>query len=372
MSTYFMKQGDIFTPSSGNSRDIHEKLPGGNYLIKMSMFGPYFEMSPAFELPRKLYGHHEVHAERILKTFLTRKATTGALLAGDKGTGKTMVGKLVASKAAAMDIPTLIVNSPMTGDSFNSLLTAFEQPIILFLDEFEKVYDSEKQQELLTLMDGVFAGQRLFLLTTNDKWKVDSHMINRPGRIYYNLEYQGVEPDFIREYCIDHLRNKHHVDGVELLGTLFSEFNFDMLQAIVEEMNRYNENAAQVMKWLNCKMIMSKDDRFTVTMRIGDKVYTQEELHRRGIWTGNPMSDMIEIVYVTGKDKDGAPQYDEVDFLAADLVRMDVRSGEFIYQNADGARLKLKRNKSLPRGLDISNFVSKASVEEDLNLVAPL
>ena len=65
------------------------------------------------------------------------------------------------------------------------------QPII---DEFEKIFSGEKQQHILTLLDGVFSTHKLFLLTCNDKWKIDSHMRNRPGRIYYMIEFEGLEP----------------------------------------------------------------------------------------------------------------------------------------------------------------------------------
>lgn len=333
------------------------------------MFGPVFEMSPAFELPPKLYGHHAQHAERILHTFLKRKATTGVLLAGEKGTGKTMVAKLVATKASEMDIPVLLINAPMAGDAFNSLLASFEQPVVCVLDEFEKVYDKDKQQELLTLMDGVFAGQRLFLLTTNDKWKVDLHMINRPGRLYYNLEYEGVETDFVRDYCEDNLKYKPHADGVVLLASLFSEFNFDMLQAIVEEMNRYGEDASQVLKWLNCKMIVSREDRFSImSLVVEGKRIEKDDLHQHGIWKGNPMTDFIDIVYIDGKDEDGTNNYESCGFSSSDLEQMDVRTGEFIYRNTDGGFLKLRRNKSAPRGLDVANFISKANINETMEL----
>lgn len=348
-------------PSSGSSREIVDNLPGGVYVLKVHpMMGFYLEESPSFEIPEKLYGHHAADAERILHTFDSRPGCTGVMLAGDKGTGKTLVAKLTSTQAARAGIPTILINEPFVGDPFNSFLTSLNQPVILFLDEFEKVYDKDKQPALLTLMDGVFGGKRLFILTTNDKWKVDTHMQNRPGRLYYMLEYAGVETEFIREYCEDRLYNKNDIDGVCLLGNLFSEFNFDMLQAIVEEMNRYKEDAMQALKWLNCKITYAREERYTATLIREGKVYAGKELYNNGAWHGNPIaSDNIEVYYKIEKPslEEGESDTDEEYFSRHDLVRMDVRTGEFTFKNTDGAQLKLKRDKR-PTDITIDRLVA--------------
>jgi hypothetical protein len=78
-------------------------------------------------------------------------------------------------------------------------------------------------------------------------------MINRPGRFFYSLDYKGLDNEFIIDYCKVNLINASNTESVCKAGALFSKFNFDMLQAIVEEMNRYNETAAEVIKFLNAK-----------------------------------------------------------------------------------------------------------------------
>ena len=66
-----------------------------------------------------------------------------------------------------------------------------EQPCIILFDEFEKVYDDQDQEKALTLLDGVFPSRKLFIMTVNNKWRVNEHMRNRPGRIYYMLDFAG-------------------------------------------------------------------------------------------------------------------------------------------------------------------------------------
>ena len=76
-------------------------------------------------------------------------------------------------------------------------------------------------------------------------------MRNRPGRAHYRLTFKGLDQDFIQEYGLDRLNDKSML--TDLLTTLsrFREVNFDCLQALVEESNRYKELPSDSIKWLN-------------------------------------------------------------------------------------------------------------------------
>jgi hypothetical protein len=96
-------------------------------------------------------------------------------------------------------------------------------------------------------------------------------MRNRPGRIYYLIDYKGIPEDFIVEYCTDNLEAKQHIPAIVRVSKMFNEFNFDMLKAMVEEMNRYNETPEQVLEMLNARPTTDSEGTYTITLNIDGK-----------------------------------------------------------------------------------------------------
>lgn len=346
--TVFLRDGLSYIPTSEAALDMHHVLPAGNFIIKKNpMTGAlYFEQIESFPEPGKLYGNVLARGERILNTFETRSASTGVLLNGEKGSGKTLLAKHLSQLAALKGYPTIVINAPWCGDQFNQLIQSLTQPTVILFDEFEKVYDREQQESILTLLDGVFPSKKLFILTCNDKYRIDAHMRNRPGRIFYMLDFKGLDKQFIREYCEDRLNAKEHINAIIKISMLFDQFNFDMLKALVEEMNRYNETPQEALEMLNAKPT-GEGGVYDIELTIANVGLIPKENMYTETWHGSPVGvETLTINYDANTNDPDADDDIYITFDAKDLKKMDTDTGAFTYVNASGHQAVFKRRNS--------------------------
>lgn len=357
--TYYLKNGNMYSVTDELSMDLCQHLPAANYIIQVHpMTGQFLlELVDSFKNIPKVYGNTPRYVDRIFNTFDDRENSTGVLLNGEKGSGKTQLAKLLSIKCAQENIPTIIINQPWSGDSFNKFIQTIEQPCMIMFDEFEKVYNSEQQESILTLLDGVFPSKKLFVLTCNDKWRIDSHMRNRPGRIFYMLDFTGLDETFIREYCNDNLKDKSHIDKICMVASLFGKFNFDMLKALVEEMNRYDETPSEALLMLNSKPEF--EDRGEHILAL---IVNGEEVNKKAIWPqvwkGNPLKDTItvrmtnrnslvavnDVPVAVGEYDDSEEEGEDVyQFDAGLLIGIDSANKTYTFRNSRDVILIVKR-----------------------------
>ena len=364
-----MKSGNTFRIATKESMDLHEVLPVGNYVVKQDPFENfYIEQIEDFNVPAKMYGDTLRNTDRIINSFWDRDKSTGVMLVGEKGSGKTLLSKNICVEMAKQGVPTIVINAAWHGDKFNTLIQSIQQPCIVMFDEFEKVYNSEEQEAMLTLLDGIYSSRKLFLLTSNDKWRVDSHMRNRPGRIFYMVNFVGLDEAFIREYCADNLNDKSHTDKIVNIASVFSAFNFDMLKAMVEEMNRYNESPQDALRILNVKAEFDSGATYSVEVYRGNR---KADRVSPTLWTGTPLSTKeINISYWFKSLKKSEPEqtkgialsamlssspssdvdeesedsgWNEREFGNDDLVKFNSKSGQFIFEKNGTTMILMKQ-----------------------------
>lgn len=351
--TFYIKSGNKFHIAADDSLDIRKTLEVGNYVVKFDKGANkfYLETVETFKEISHVYGTSKSTAERMLNTFKQRTVNTGVMLSGEKGSGKTLLSKLLSIYAAKDGIPTILVNEAFTGDEFNKFIQDIDQPCVIIFDEFEKVYDKQDQEKALTLLDGVFPSKKLIIITCNDKWRVNEHMQNRPGRLFYMLEFKGLEIDFIREYCADNLNNKTHIEQICQMSYLFDSFNFDMLKAIVEEMNRYDESPMQVLQFINAKPEYCNGGSIAYKIQL----YAPELIDSGALdeteWRGNPMIKALQVGY--SKTPDSC--YTWVGFAPTDIISVDSNDGKIVYVNSSSNKLVLTRQKT--QSLDFKHLL---------------
>jgi hypothetical protein len=340
----FLKRGNRFELVPAGAMDMMQELPGGNYVVKCSPTGEYYlEKADDFKSIKKVYGKGNRYAERIISTFENREASTGVLLNGEKGSGKTLLARELSIQMAKKGVPTLLVNQEHAGETFRKFMQDIHQPCIVLFDEFEKVFSHGAQEDALTLFDGVCQAKKLFIMTVNNKWAVNEHMRNRPGRIFYLIDFKGLDEAFIREYCEEVLVNQSHIDSICSLAVLFEEFNFDMLKALVEEMNRYNETPRQALELLNMRPEAQGNESYDIThfAMEGGKVMDPAKLHR-SVWHGDPTKEEVAITWYA-KDESGEECGFEEEFTVGDLKNINLKVGLFEYEHKNGAKLSFLR-----------------------------
>jgi hypothetical protein len=167
-------------------------------------------------------------------------------------------------------------------------------------------------------------------------------MRNRPGRIFYMLDFKGLDAEFIREYCEDNLKNTSQIDKIVNISSLFSEFNFDMLKALVEEMNRYDESPQEALRMLNAKPEFDGGSKYDVEVVHNGELVKGDV--NPAVFNGNPLQPKgVEISF--DADPDGDTDWEYMEFNANALVSVDAQAGKFVFEDK-GTRLTLTKVKN--------------------------
>lgn len=333
----------VVTPTVNNNLIDH--LPAKVYTIKIDPMTGALSLvidRDKFELPKKFYGTLEYNRDIIWKTYKESKSSTGALLFGSRGMGKTILAETLCNKAIAMDIPVIFVRSNIHADILY-FLSKNLSPIVFLFDEFEKLYhEDEDQTRLLTLFSDVDNNKNLFLVVGNDKDVINPNYFNRPGRFDFYINHTSINKTVAYEIIEDTVKDPVIIKFLKCYIILEPYANYDTLLSMIEVANN-SKNLEEFFSYINIMNIHNISllviEFATVILRDGSKItkYVDMEIKKK---------DESEVYSVTIFDKTeqenittevmslNLSERDIKDFIVDELINkskenMDVRHSSF-------------------------------------------
>lgn len=182
----FVKSGSRILPKP-NGTD-YNLINGKAYDLKWDDWGDmaYLAENGELNLPSKIYELNEdkIFKKRVLNSFNNHENSIGVMLAGTKGTGKTMLAKVIAKES---NLPIIIVDSQFPTNRLIGFFKQFSTPVCVIFDEIEKNFNTGR---MLDFLDGVEkTTKKLVLMTCNELDKVSEYLQDRCSRIRYVRKY---------------------------------------------------------------------------------------------------------------------------------------------------------------------------------------
>lgn len=209
----------------------------------------------SYKFPKKVYGDVAKLGNNILRTWVNRSKNTGVLLSGPQGVGKSLMAQYLINKGIKEHEAVVInVTKPIVSKAAFDMIAEIPCPVIVFIDEFEKIYNWEDQNKLLTYMDGGSLEGVLWLLTVNNLNAMGPYFFHRPSRIYYHIKYDNVEMSVVEDILNERLRNKKIKRDVMRAISKFSVRTYDTILSFIGEVNSNKEaTPEEILNYLNIK-----------------------------------------------------------------------------------------------------------------------
>lgn len=260
-----IQSGSVFY--SNDYTKHHSVLPAGNYDLDFNMiYGWHFQTVPN-PVKVTLYGNTiNVRKDKIITSYLSRTGkNTGVLFSGNKGSGKTLLcNEIIIELMEKYNIPCINIKGGFEDFAPIDALKKITQPAIIFIDEFEKKFSSHEEQNLLlSFLDGDSCKNKLVMFSTNCD-SISEFLLDRPSRIFYHFNYQKIDRETVDSYCTEKLKNTDHKMNILKLWRT-SVMSFDILQSLVEELNRYpDQDFVHLLRDMNVSVAKTQYSKYDI------------------------------------------------------------------------------------------------------------
>ena len=218
--------------------------PGVVYNVKIDKYTDSIslEESGPFYLPEKVYitDKDQRFIDKVLKRYNESEiGFTGVMLAGTKGSGKTITAKIIANSS---NLPIINIGKNMSPYFVGKLVKLLGNTnVCFFFDELDKILDDYDDSVLLQILDGSDTmGKHLILFTCNEQDKISEYLIDRCSRIRYWKEFDELAPSMIQMILEDTLDEKKEAKSLQdFITENFAVKSFDNIMSFIKEVNAF-------------------------------------------------------------------------------------------------------------------------------------
>lgn len=231
----FIKAGNkILNKPNGFDYDL---INGKVYNLKYERYGvgSYFEEDGSLNLPKKVYTtkDDDIFIKRVNTYFeKTSKLSTGVMLSGVKGTGKTVMAKVIAKNSK---LPVIVVDEDFPTSQINDFFRKFSTPVAVIFDEVDKHWDTEN---LLGWLDGIQTNaKKLVLFTCNNEDRVNEYLKDRCSRVRYTRHFEANDNTrFLKEILKDKGIANEEIDPTyNFIVNNFNLLSIDNILSFIDE-----------------------------------------------------------------------------------------------------------------------------------------
>lgn len=195
---------------------------------------------------------------RVINNFNNSDKTTGVLLAGLKGSGKTLAAKQLCKQA---NLPIIIVDPSFRTSDLNRFFTLFSTPVAIIFDEVDKNTDRGwDTAQMLSFLDGMQnTCKKLVVFTCNDVRPLDENMLDRCSRIRYYKTYYALNRDTVNMIINDKFGKESNI-LLDFIMKRFKTINYDNVISFVKEVFDYcddinEESLEDLIKDMNIEIV---------------------------------------------------------------------------------------------------------------------